>query len=513
MRFRMAGRTVAGMLRALVLTLAVLLLSTTVAEAKGLSVTVPPEGQVAVTVAAGAKRVKVKSAPAGVTVAGGVKKGRLAVAVVRPRGVSAAGKVVFTVTGRLKGVKRFGKALDGGKAPGCKDLGALLAKRLKGGVDMKALAPVLAAKLCGKSAPAGAADVLAKAGLGAAPAPSAPPAAPGTGGTLTRPGGTSTPRGGTGNPTTTPGGNGKRVCDDDIDNDRDGQTDWQDPGCSDAGDTSEDSEVPVSAECAASSGVGMADDPTWLGAGINAGCGTFTSVEIDVAPGIATCSANNDFECTVFDPIASAVRKAGATDMVDVDLHLKAPVDCTQPATIAFFRPNGEVAELREPVNNCKDLPAPPPQCRNGKDDDGDGLVDSRDTAGATDPDPGCGGADDTSENSEVPVPESCLVQVGVFGSDKTFTGLLTSGCGVLKGAWFRPPGTPTSCSWAFSTDEFWTPCPAPKAQTVGVTFPLTNQDLALAAKLTTDYVCRDVTVALIKENDTAMAARVPFCE
>ena len=61
--------------------------------------------------------MKVKSAPAGVTVAGGVKKGRLAVAVVRPRGVAAAGKVVFTVGGKVKGVKTFPKALDGGKAP------------------------------------------------------------------------------------------------------------------------------------------------------------------------------------------------------------------------------------------------------------------------------------------------------------------------------------------------------------------------------------------------------------
>ena len=198
--------------------------------------------------------------------------------------------------------------------------------------------------------------------------------------------------------------------------------------------------------------------------------------------------------------------------MVDVDLHLKAPVDCAKPATIAFFRPNGEVAELRAPVKNCKNLPAPPPQCRNGKDDDGDGLIDSRDAAATTDPDPGCNGVDDTSENSEIPTPDSCQVQVGYFGDDKSFTGLLTSGCGVLKGAWFRPPGTAAGCWWAFGADD-WTACGAPKAGTVGVTFGLTNQDLALAAKLTTDYQCRDVTVALIKENDTVMSDTVPFCD
>ena len=45
--------------------------------------------------AGGVKSVKVRSAPNGVTVAGGVAKGRLAVAVVRPREGKASGKVVL----------------------------------------------------------------------------------------------------------------------------------------------------------------------------------------------------------------------------------------------------------------------------------------------------------------------------------------------------------------------------------------------------------------------------------
>ena len=91
-------------LRLSLLTLAMLLFSTSAAHAaKGLSVAVPAEGQVAVAVASGVKAVKVKSAPAGVTVAGGVKKGRLAVAVVRPRGAAATGKVVLTLKGKAKG--------------------------------------------------------------------------------------------------------------------------------------------------------------------------------------------------------------------------------------------------------------------------------------------------------------------------------------------------------------------------------------------------------------------------
>ena len=108
---------------------------------------------------------------------------------------------------------------------------------------------------------------------------------------------------------------GKRACDDDLDNDGDGQTDWEDPGCSDAGDTTENSEVAVSAECAASSGIGMADDPTELNVGINPGCGTFWEAEVQVAPGVASCTANNDYECMVYDPFASALaaRTASAT--------------------------------------------------------------------------------------------------------------------------------------------------------------------------------------------------------
>ena len=89
------GRTVGGMfpvLRLGFLTLAVLLFSSTAAHAaSGLSLAIPAEGQVAVAVASGAKSVKVKSAPGGVTVAGGVSKGRVAVAVVRGRGMAATG--------------------------------------------------------------------------------------------------------------------------------------------------------------------------------------------------------------------------------------------------------------------------------------------------------------------------------------------------------------------------------------------------------------------------------------
>jgi hypothetical protein len=467
------------------------------AEATARSVAVPPERQVAVAVASGAKSVKVKSAPAGVTVAGAVKKGRLAVAVVRPRGVAASGWVVFTVGGRTKGVKTFPDALGGGRAPGCAGLGMLLSKRLKGTADMKALAPVLAAKLCGKPAPGNAAAVLAKLGLGAAPpAPPAPPA----GGTLTRPSTLAKPV-----PTATPKPGGtSRPCDDDLDNDGDGQTDWEDPGCSDAGDQTENSEVPVSAACAQTAGVGLnGDDPAELGAGVNGDCGDFYEVTIQVAPGVESCSANNGFECQVFDPVASAsVDEHHPTDMVDVSLRLKGPVDCAKQYTMAFYRENGEVAELQAPVANCKTLPPAPPKCANGKDDDGDGMVDAQAFGAAGDPDPGCSDASDMSEDSEIAAPESCEIAIGVWDNDLQLPGAQADGCGVLKGFWFHPAGTPSECGYAFADDEETTAC-AVNGLTGGQVFPaLTGlTPLKVVVPTTADIDCRLMTLALLKED------------
>ena len=72
-------------------------------------------------------------------------------------------------------------------------------------------------------------------------------------------------------------------------------------------------------------------------------------------------------------------------------------------------------------VRNCKTLPPPAAKCANGKDDDGDGMIDSRDVAGVTDPDPGCTGPADTTENSEAPAPATCEVGFGLLNADKRF--------------------------------------------------------------------------------------------
>ena len=278
---------------------------------------------------------------------------------------------------------------------------------------------MLAAKLCGRAAPADAAEVLAGSVWAPPGAAGAARPAPAAGGAVDGPRG---PVRAAGPARRRPRRRahaapaGKRACDDDLDNDGDGQTDWEDPGCSDAGDTSENSEVAAGAECAASSFLTMTDDPTEINVGINPGCGAFWEAEVQVAPGVASCTANNDYECNVYDPFASASLKDGERDGVDMTLQLKGPVDCAKKATIALYRLDGRAVELQEPVENCKTLPPPAPKCDNGKDDDGDGLVDSRDSAGATEPDPGCNGVGDTTENSEVPTPESCQVQVGTSG-------------------------------------------------------------------------------------------------
>jgi len=500
-------------LRLCLLTLAALLFTSSAAHAaKGLSVAVPAEGQVAVAVGSGVKSLKATSAPAGVTVAGGVRKGRFAVAVIRPRGVAAAGKVKLTVRGKAKGVKTFAAALSSGRVrAGCADLGKLLGKRLKGKADVKALGGVLAAKLCGKLAPAGADGVLAKLGLGVLPpqpgsfpSPPARPSAPPPVARPQRPVPTATA-------TATPRPPvGRRACDNKIDDDGDGQVDWEDPGCEHAGDMSEDSEIPAPPECVATSGIGMSpDDPTELTVGINPGCGEFWDVEVHVAPGVYACSANNGYTCEVYAPIASAHLYDGQRDAVDISLELVGPVDCSKKATIGISRLDGRVYELQMFVRNCKTLPMPPRKCMNGKDDDGDGLIDSHLAPGATDPDPGCDSPTDRYETGEVPAPETCEIQLGLLGGDKRTPGMRAVGCGVLKGAWFRPPGTPTDCGYWFMDEVLG--CDV-NAGSISAAFGLTNMSFTMATHITADHDCRPVTVALIPDVGATMYRRQAFC-
>ena len=127
----------------------------------------------------------------------------------------------------------------------------------------------------------------------------------------------------------------------------------------------------------------------------------------------------------------------------------------TKLATIALYRPDGEVAELQEPVGNCATLPPPAPKCDNGKDDDGDGMIDARDAAGTTDPDPGCSATD--GHERELRAADARVVRDRASASSAATSASPAwrrQGCGVLKGVWFRPPGTADRLRYKFGDDD-----------------------------------------------------------
>ena len=513
MHFFGRSRTIGGMLPAsrLALLIAGLLLISSPAAlaASGPSIPLPAEGQVSVTFASGVKSVKVKSAPAGVTVAGGVKQGKLVVAVVRPRGTKA-GKVVLTLKGKAKGTRTIAAALNGGKAPNCKDLAALTSKRLKGSADVKGLGAILAAKLCGKAAPAGADALLTKLGLGA---PARPMPANGVVLPAPAPSGVVKP-----NPTATPapgGGTGK-VCGNGVDDDNDGQTDLDDPGCADANDAAETGEVAVSQDCLSNgSGVFAGDDPKAAFGAINR-CGDFTKVRVDVAPGIATCTpmtGGGDWDCKpAGGTYAIATAKDGkAVDTMDLPMTLSGAAKCDRKATIALYRPNGEVAEIHAAIGSCGQVK---PQCANGSDDDGDGMIDDHFVEGANDPDPGCTSTTDTSENSELLPAGDCELTMEADEDDPKIVYASAVGCGVIQGFWFHTPGTPEKCVFGLGTGDLaelgdcWT-----VREHGGTMFEKkTTQPLGVGVRMTADADCRWMTFALINGDNTVVRQRTKLC-
>jgi hypothetical protein len=168
---------------------------------------------------------------------------------------------------------------------------------------------------------------------------------------------------------------------------------------------------------------------------------------------------------------------------------------------------------MRGPVSNCSGGPPPPPPvaaCANGKDDDGDGMTDSRNAAGTTDPDPGCTGTADTSENSETPTPPTCDIQLMFFDEGLRLPGLTLEGCGSITGVWFKPPGMPGGCAYQIAGQDPLQ-CEV-KAGTSGATFAATSSALALIAPLTADATCSKVTVALTRPDGSVLADRVDWC-
>jgi hypothetical protein len=411
------------MRRLLPLTLAAFLLPASAAFAA--------EAPTAITVYKGARSVSVKSAPKGVIVLGSAKRGKAAVAIARPRG-SAAGKVVLKFKGKPKKVST---------KSACKDLGKLLGRRLSG-PSATGLGAVLAARACGKPDPAGAADLLAKLGLG--PAPQQNTAKPNTnsgsgGGSLQR-------------PPVKPGATPT-------------------PGPS----------VPsVPAACGESSYVSQGDDQKSLFVGINQGCPAFTQVTVEVGATVSACEAitsAHDFTCSVVG------GKAVAT---------------------------GGTQQLSEPIVNCGLLPVTP-QCSNGKDDDGDGMTDARDAAGATDPDPGCSGPNDTTENSDGDLMEDCQFEAGPVLGDQRFLYLAVANCGSFVGLWFKPPGTPTDCKYVIGAGAALN-C-AVVGRTASATFAPTTEQVLVATHLTSDATCGTATLAITLAGGAVMSFHGDWCK
>jgi hypothetical protein len=502
-------------LRLLPLTLLLVLLCAATAAAATVKIPIPAEGQVAVGIASVPKgkkvTLRVAKAPAGVAVAGAAKRGRLAVAVTRRRGVSAAGSVSVSVKGaKAKGLRSYTSALAGGTAPGaaCKSLGTLLANPLQGAgiaaADLRAIGAAAAARLCGKPFPSGAPAVLAKLGLGTTPS--------GSGGGSLHPGGSAPDPGGG------PGTGGGAECANGIDDDHDGQVDAPserklrpDPGCMNANDGSETGEVPVPAACAASSGAGVGDNQTVLQVGINAGCGTFTEVAVYAAPTAFACTIftqASNFACVIAhgQPFADT-RNATDADQADIEIDLTGNANCGVPATIVLMRRNFEVAELVTPIARCG---TPTPACSNGADDDGDGAADARDATGAADPDPGCSGPADTSEDSEVALPAGCTIDLATFNDDALFPGIAIAGCGAIKGAWFKPSAAPIDCHYAIGAGDAAT-CTVTGA-TAGATFAATSEEVLLATHTTTLPQCGLVTAAITLADGNVASARDQWC-
>jgi len=435
------------MRRLLPLTLAALLLPASAALAA--------EAPTAITVYKGARSVSVKSAPKGVIVLGSAKGGKAAVAIARPRG-SAAGKVVLKFKGKPK------KAAT---RSACKDLGKLLARKLSGPAA-HGLGGVLAARACCKPDALGAADLLAKLGLGPAQQNGGKPNTGGSG-SLQRP-----PAKPGATPTPTPS-------------------------------------VPsVPAACAESSFVGQGDNDRALFVGINQGCPAFTQVTVEVGATISACEAitsEHDFTCSVTG--GKAVAKGGTAEMIDMPVALTAAANCAVNARVTFTLAAGGTQQLIEPIVNCG-LLSVTPQCANGSDDDGDGMTDAREKS--ANPDPGCGGPNDASEGSDGDLMEDCDVSAGPVQGDQRYIGVVVNHCGSIQGVWFRPPGTPNDCVFYAGESDLFA-C-AVIGSTADATFAPTTEEVGLGTHLKADAACMPVTVAVTLAGGAVMSVHDDWC-
>jgi hypothetical protein len=383
------------------------------------------------------------------------------VAIARPRG-SAAGKVVLKFKGKPKKVST---------KSACKDLGKLLGRKLAG-PSANGLGAVLAARACGKPDPTGAADLLAKLGLGPAQ------------------------QQGSGKPNTNSGNGGGSL--------------QRPPGKPTATPTPGPSVPSVPAACGESSYVSQGDDQKSLFVGINQGCPAFTQVTVEVGATITSCEAitsEHNFTCGVSN--GKAIAKGGTADMMDMPIGLAAAANCAVNAKVTFTLAAGGTQQLNEPIVNCGLIPVTP-QCSNGSDDDGDGMTDARDAAGATDPDPGCSGPNDTTENSDGDLMDGCEYEAGPVQGDQRFLYMAVANCGSIEGVWFKPPGTATDCKYVIGAG------PALNCSVVGrtasATFAPTTDQVLVATHLTADATCGTATLAITLAGGAVMSLHGDWC-
>jgi hypothetical protein len=198
-------------------------------------------------------------------------------------------------------------------------------------------------------------------------------------------------------------------------------------------------------------------------------------------------------------------RNATAAEMADLTISLNGAADCAVPATIVLTRSNFEVAELVTPIARCGQAA---PACSNGRDDDGDGTADARELG--VDPDPGCSGAADGSEDSEVALPAGCTVGGGHVSDDPRFPAVSVSGCGSVAGVWFKPSATPNDCVYAIGAGNAQA-CTLTGA-TAGATFAATTADVLLGAPTTADTTCGPVTIAITLADGRVAKLRDDWC-
>jgi hypothetical protein len=234
-------------------------------------------------------------------------------------------------------------------------------------------------------------------------------------------------------------------------------------------------------------------------------------VTVEVGATVASCEAitsAQNFTCSVVG--GKAVAKGGTAEMIDMPVGLTGAANCAVNAKVTFTLAAGGTQQLNEPIVNCGLIPVTA-QCSNGSDDDGDGMTDARQTAGATDPDPGCSGPNDTTENSDGDLMEGCEFEAGPVQGDQRFLYLAVANCGSIEGLWFKPPGAPTDCMYVIGQGAALN-CSV-VGRTASATFDPTTDQVLIATHLTADASCGTATLAITLAGGAVMSRHGNWCK